>query len=85
MQIQDKVYDLNVLQTATLLGYHPQTVRDLARKGELPALKRRHAWYFNKQEIENLIAKDSKEYVDRGKIKNDLKAEFGGDTASTSA
>lgn len=79
MQINDKVYDMNVLQTALLLGYHPQTVRDLARKGALPALKRRHAWYFNKEEIENLISQTSKEYVDRSKIKHDLETEFGGD------
>lgn len=84
MEINDKIYDLNVLQTAELLGYHPQTVRDLARKGELPALKRRHAWFFNKAEIENLIAKTSQEYVDRSKTQNDLQNEFG-TTAETEA
>lgn len=77
VQIDDKVYDMNVLQTARLLGYHPQTVRDLARKGALPALKRRHAWYFNKAEIQDLITKTSQEYVDRGRTKNDLQTEFG--------
>lgn len=81
MQIHDKVYDLNVVQTADLLGYHPQTVRDLARKGALPALKRRHAWYFNQQEIEALIASQSKEYIDRSKTKHDLQAEFGDEPA----
>jgi excisionase family DNA binding protein len=79
VQINDKTYDLNVFETAELLGYHPQTVRDLARKGELPALKRRHAWYFNKAEIENLISKTSKDYIDRSKLKHDLENEFGGD------
>lgn len=82
MEIQDKTYDLNVVQTAELLGYHPQTVRDLARKGALPALKRRHAWFFNKQEIEALIASQSKEYIDRSKTKHDLQSEFGGEAAS---
>lgn len=77
MEINNKVYNMNVLQTALLLGYHPQTVRDLARKGSLPALKRRHAWYFNKEEIETLISKNSQEYVDRSKLKNDLEQEFG--------
>lgn len=83
MEIQDKTYDLNVLQTAELLGYHPQTVRDLARKGALPALKRRHAWFFNQQEIEALIASQSKEYIDRSKTKHDLQAEFGDDATGT--
>ena len=80
MEINDRVYDLNVVQTAGLLGYHPQTVRDLARKGAIPGFKRRHAWYFCKEEIEELLAFQSKNYVDQRKLKNDLKTEFGDNT-----
>lgn len=83
MFIQGKEYDLNVMQAAELLGYHPQTIRDLARAGKLPAFKRRHAWYFNKAELETYLVEESSEHIERSKTKHDLKQEFGGKAVTT--
>lgn len=44
---------LNTYQTAKLLDYHPQTVRDLARKGVIPGIKRRQKWFFDPQRVQD--------------------------------
>jgi len=44
---------LNTYQAAELLDYHPQTIRDLARQGLIPAVKRRQKWFFETKKLLN--------------------------------
>ena len=42
---------LKVKDVADLLGIHEQTVYDMARSGELPALKVRSEWRFRPSDV----------------------------------
>lgn len=48
---------LNTFQAAKILDYHPQTVRNLARVGILPAIKRRQAWFFDPSKLQAWLLK----------------------------
>ncbi len=47
---------LNVEQVAAALGFHPESVREMARQGQLPAVKVGKYWKFRITEIEAWIA-----------------------------
>ena len=43
---------LNVEEAAALLGFHPESVRRLARRGRIPAVKfGARAWVFDREEL----------------------------------
>jgi len=44
-------YELTTDDVAKLLRYNVQYVRQLAANGDLPAVKRRRRWFFNRQEV----------------------------------
>jgi len=44
-------YNLNSVELAQKLGYHPQYVRYLASMGRLPAIKRGRMWMFCEDEV----------------------------------
>jgi len=50
---------LDVHQVATQLGYHPATVREMARRGEIPAMKlggRTSPYRFRQSSIDAFLA-----------------------------
>lgn len=57
-------YKSTVQDIADLLGYHPQYVRILARKGSLPAMKRGRKWIFCKEELLDRVRDDTKTAVE---------------------
>lgn len=50
--IKNKI-DINT--AAEYLGYHPQTLRNMASSGKIPALKRGAKWFFEKSDLDKLI------------------------------
>ena len=54
---------ITVNQVAVMLGYHVVTVRNLARKGTIPAIKRRQQWFFDPEKV--------KEWVNHGENGSD--------------
>jgi excisionase family DNA binding protein len=43
---------LSVEEAAALLGFHPESVRRLARRGQIPAVKfGARAWAFDREEL----------------------------------
>jgi phage terminase Nu1 subunit (DNA packaging protein) len=42
---------IDTFQVARMLEYHPQTVRNLARTGVLPGIKRRQKWFFDPEVV----------------------------------
>lgn len=67
-------HDMNVIETARYLNYHPQTVRDLARLGKLPAIKRGQAWRFSKSELVAFLKAQTQAHVDRSRLSEELSA-----------
>lgn len=49
--------NLNTQEAAKLLGYHPQSLRDLVRVGKLPATKGANGWIFDREELLDLQKK----------------------------
>jgi len=45
----------NINEAAAFLGVHPQTIRKLARAGELPAFKVGRAWRFHRQALQKWV------------------------------
>ena len=45
--------DINT--AAEYLGYHRQTIRNMALKGKIPATKRGSKWFFKKDDLDKLI------------------------------
>ena len=50
-------YNLDTKEAGELLGYHPQYIRILTRKGQLPALKRYRQWFFCERELKENLGK----------------------------
>lgn len=48
---------LTVHETARYLNVKEQTVRSLARKGKIPALKVGRAWRFRKEDIDTALGR----------------------------
>lgn len=52
---------INSFQAAVMLEYHPQTIRDLARAGILPGVKRRQKWFFDPVKVQEWFDNGGKE------------------------
>jgi excisionase family DNA binding protein len=46
-QLEKGTRFLNVKEVADILGFHPETVREYARKGIIPALRTGYRWRFD--------------------------------------
>lgn len=44
-----------VQEVSTFLRLKPQTIRAMARRGQLPGVKIGRMWRFNREEIESLV------------------------------
>lgn len=51
---------LTLEQAAEYLQLNPRTVYDMARKGELPAVKVRNKWRFSRRALEEWVAGNGK-------------------------
>lgn len=46
-QLERRGTFLSVQEVASILGFHPETVRDYARSGVIPALRAGYRWKFD--------------------------------------
>lgn len=49
--VQRKDDAMTTRETAEFLGFSEYTVRDLAKKGEIPGWKRKHEWRFSRSQL----------------------------------
>lgn len=57
---------LSTKEAAELLGYSTNHIRLLAEKGEIAAVKRGHAWFFTKEDVEAMIVPNDAKPEDEG-------------------
>ena len=55
-------YNLTAEDVAKIYNYNIQYVRDLARYGKLPALKRGRKWLFSKEELQDFFRQETVKY-----------------------
>jgi response regulator RpfG family c-di-GMP phosphodiesterase len=55
MSLTDFRNFLSVNDVAKALGYRDYWVRQLAREGKIPAIKRRKGWFFDPRVIQKLL------------------------------
>lgn len=48
---------ITVAEAAEMLGLHPQTVRDGARAGRIPAFKLGGSYYFDPKELQAMLTR----------------------------
>ncbi len=57
---------MTVIEIAEMLGFTPSWVRELARNGQIPAMKRGHAWVFDRESVKRAVYKQNS-YTPGGK------------------
>lgn len=65
-------YTLDTSEAASLLNYHPQYVRILARTGKLPAVKVLGSWRFCRQQILDGLREGTRETIKANMAKTNL-------------